>query len=73
MDGPFAEPKEAIAGFFIVQVVSSEDAVETAKGGAGLAMEVRPIGLEPGELQFAWEVNQGGIAGSSKFCHPRSS
>ena len=66
MDGPFAESKEAIAGFFIVQAVSFEDAVETAKGCPGLdhgqTVEVRPIGLEPGELQFAREKERSKIS-----------
>jgi hypothetical protein len=66
MDGPFAESKEAIAGYFIVQAVSLEDAVETAKGCPGLdhgqTVEVRPIGLEPGKLQFARENERSKIS-----------
>jgi hypothetical protein len=58
--------KEAIAGFFIVQAVTFEDAVETAKGCPGLdygqTVEVRPIGLEPGELQFARENERSKIS-----------
>ena len=65
-DGPFAESKEAIAGFFIIQADSIEEAVEIAKGCPGLdngqTVEVRPIGLEPGELQFAREKEQSKIS-----------
>jgi hypothetical protein len=58
-DGPFAESKEAIAGFFIIQADSLEQAVETAKGCPGLefgqTVEVRAIAAEPVELQIARE------------------
>ena len=68
LDGPFAESKEAIAGFFIIQADSFEEAVETAKGCPGLnygqTVEVRPIGSEPGELQFAREKERSGISHS---------
>jgi hypothetical protein len=59
MDGPFAESKEAIAGFFIIQAESFELAVEIAKQcpalDYGQAVEVRPIALEPGEITSARE------------------
>jgi hypothetical protein len=58
-DGPFAESKEAIAGFFIIQAESLEQAVEIAKGcpglGFGQTVEVRAMASEPCELQFARE------------------
>lgn len=58
-DGPFAESKEAIAGFFIIQADSLEQAVEIAKGCPGLefgqTVEVRSIASEPYELQIARE------------------
>ncbi len=58
-DGPFAESKEAIAGFFIIQADSLEQAVEIAKGCPGLefsqTVEVRAIVSEPCELQIARE------------------
>src|SRR5207244_1754543 len=58
-DGPFAESKEAIAGFFIIQTESLEQAVEIAKGCPGLefgqTVEVRAIASEPYELQIARE------------------
>ena len=59
VDGPFAESKEAIAGFFIIEAPSFEDAVEIAKGcpglDYGLTVEVRPVSSEPGELELARE------------------
>jgi hypothetical protein len=59
MDGPFAESKEAIAGFFIIQAGSLEEAVEIAKQcpalDYGQTVEVRPIALEPGEITSARE------------------
>jgi hypothetical protein len=48
LDGPFAETKEQLLGFFIVECESLEQAIETAKdlgrasGSAG-AYEVRPL------------------------------
>ena len=58
-DGPFAESKEAIAGFFLIQAEALEQAVEIAKGCPGLefgqTVEVRAIAAEPVELQIARE------------------
>ena len=45
-DGPFAEPKEALIGYWVVDVESEERAVEIATGAVsvtGKPMEVRPI------------------------------
>jgi hypothetical protein len=57
IDGPFAESKEAIAGFFIILAGSLAEAAETAKGCPGLdfgqTVEVRAIVPEPDELAFA--------------------
>jgi hypothetical protein len=50
IDGPFAETKEQLLGFYVVECPTLDDAVETAKdlarasGSAG-AFELRPIGL----------------------------
>jgi len=56
-DGPFAESKEAIAGFFIIQVDTLEEAVEIAKNCPGLdygqTVEVRALASEAAELQVA--------------------
>jgi hypothetical protein len=49
-DGPFAESKEAIAGFFIIRADSLEQAVDLAKSCPGLeygqTVEVREIVLD---------------------------
>jgi hypothetical protein len=46
-DGPFAESKEAIAGFFLLEVGSLDEAAEIAKEFPGLnygaTVEVRPV------------------------------
>ena len=46
-DGPFAESKESIGGYFLLQVNSSEEAVAIARECPGLAygavVEVRPV------------------------------
>ena len=53
-DGPFAETKEQLLGFYIVDCSTLEEAIETAQdlaranGSAG-AYEIRPVALfEPG-------------------------
>ncbi|HEU4624646.1 MAG TPA: YciI family protein [Steroidobacteraceae bacterium] len=45
LDGPFAETKEALLGFYLVDCESLEEAVEYAKqlANEGGAMEVRPV------------------------------
>jgi hypothetical protein len=46
IDGPFAETKELVAGFWIWQVRSMEEAVEWLKRapfGGGAEIEIRPI------------------------------
>lgn len=49
VDGPFAESKEAIGGYFLVQVDDLNEAVAIAKGCPaleyGLDVEVRPIAV----------------------------
>jgi|ERR1700722_20405452 hypothetical protein len=58
-DGPFAESKEAIAGFFLIRADSLEEAVEIAGGCPGLeygqTVEVRAMVPEAYELQIARE------------------
>jgi len=49
-DGPFAESKEAIGGYFLLQVRTLDEAVAIAKECPGLAygavVEVRPVAEE---------------------------
>lgn len=49
-DGPFAESKEAIAGYFLLEVNSLDEAVAIAKECPGLphgaVVEVRPVAAE---------------------------
>jgi len=56
MDGPFAETKEQLLGFYVVECAALEDAITIAKdlakasGSAG-AFELRPLKLfRPGDL-----------------------
>jgi hypothetical protein len=57
LDGPFAETKEQLLGFYIVECASREEAIEAARGlarasthGTG-AYEIRPVALfKPGSL-----------------------
>src|ERR1041384_4161783 len=50
MDGPFAESKETIAGYFLLDVDSFDEAVAIAKECPGLAygvkIEVRPVAAQ---------------------------
>jgi len=46
MDGPFAETKEGLGGFYLIECDNREEAVEWAKQiplGEGRFVEVRPI------------------------------
>ena len=49
VDGPFAETKELIAGFSVIQVASKEEALEwmrrwpTIDGGGNVQLELRPL------------------------------
>ena len=48
VDGPFAETKELMGGYYLVDVESKERAIELAKqipdaGIDGLALEIRPV------------------------------
>jgi hypothetical protein len=53
IDGPFAETKEALLGFYIIECASLEEAIEAARDlmaprmAAGLmsALEIRPISI----------------------------
>jgi hypothetical protein len=49
-DGPFAESKEAIGGFFLLQVADLDEAIEIAQGCPmlefGATIQVRPIADE---------------------------
>jgi hypothetical protein len=63
VDGPFSESKEAIAGFFIIQAESLEEAVQIAKNcpslDHGQTVEVRAIASEAAELQVARQKKAG--------------
>ena len=57
IDGPFAESKEALLGFYVVDCATLEDAIEVArrlmvprnKAGLASALEIRPIAVfQPG-------------------------
>jgi hypothetical protein len=49
MDGPFAETKEQLLGFWIVDCASLEEAIQTARRFASHkqtgAIEIRPVAL----------------------------
>ena len=49
IDGPFAETKEQLLGFYIVEFASLEEALETAselgRANPGGSYEIRPVGV----------------------------
>ena len=65
-DGPFAESKEAIGGYFYLQVADENEAIEIAKQCPGLeygaAVEVRPVADECSIKQRAQEYSPGQLA-----------
>jgi hypothetical protein len=54
-DGPFAESKEEIAGYWFIEAASLEEAVEIAKGDPlldyGHTVEIRPILPDAAEIR----------------------
>ncbi len=62
-DGPFAESKEAVAGFFLLEVGSIDEASEIAKDFPGLnygaTVEVRPVAPECSLVQVVAEQSAG--------------
>ena len=56
VDGPFAETKEQLLGFYVVDCAALDDAIETARelarANMGGSFEIRPVAeLNPGGLQ----------------------
>jgi len=49
VDGPFAETKEQLLGFYVIDCKNLEDALETAQelgdANPGGSYEIRPVGL----------------------------
>jgi hypothetical protein len=49
IDGPFAETKEQLLGFYVIEVADLEEALEVARelavANPGGAYEIRPIGI----------------------------
>jgi hypothetical protein len=54
-DGPFAESKEAIGGYFLIQVTKLDEALQIARRCPalehGMIVEVRPVAEECPQLQ----------------------
>src|SRR5881275_3076420 len=65
-DGPFAESKEAIGGYFYLRVADEKEAVEIAKQCPGLeygaVVEVRPVADICSVKQRAEEYSPGQLA-----------
>jgi hypothetical protein len=54
-DGPYAEVKEALGGYFVLECASLDDALDWAAripGAEHGAVEVRPIYVDPAEVQL---------------------
>jgi hypothetical protein len=54
-DGPYAEVKEALGGYFLLECESMEDALDWAAripGAEHGAVEVRPVYVDPEEVQL---------------------
>ncbi len=65
VDGPFAESKEAIGGYFYLRVSGMDEAVEIARGcpglGYGVDVEVRPVAAMCAVRQRLEEAEQAGL------------
>ena len=68
-DGPFAESKEAIGGYFYLQVADGAEAIEIARQCPGLeygaVVEVRPVGDVCSVKQRAQEYSKRELAGAT--------
>jgi hypothetical protein len=68
-DGPFAESKEAIGGYFYLTVADENEAIEIAKQCPGLehgaVVEVRPVSDVCSIKQRAQEHSAGQLAGAT--------
>jgi hypothetical protein len=66
VDGPFAESKEAIGGYFLIQVEDLDEAVEIARQCPvveyGVTVEVRPIAEECPTFQRVREQMANAVA-----------
>ena len=66
-DGPFAESKEAIAGYFFLTVADEKEAIEIAKQCPGLdygsIVEVRPVAEISSIKERAEEYSKAAVAG----------
>jgi hypothetical protein len=54
-DGPYAEVKEALGGYFVLECVSMDEALDWAAripGAEHGAVEVRPVHVDPEEVQL---------------------
>lgn len=65
-DGPFAESKEAVGGYFYLQVADMKEAVEIARQCPGLdygaVVEVRPVADMCAVRQRSLEISAGELA-----------
>ena len=68
-DGPFAESKEAIGGYFYLQVADEGEAIEIARQCPGLeygaVVEVRPVADVCSVKQRAQEYSKSELAGAT--------
>jgi hypothetical protein len=68
-DGPFAESKEAIGGYFYLQVADINEAIEIARQCPGLeyggVVEVRPVAESCAVNQRTLEISAGQLAGAT--------
>ena len=67
-DGPFAESKEAIGGYFLLQVADLDEAVKVARDCPileyGASVEVRPVASRCPMMDLAMQQNAAGaVAG----------
>jgi len=66
-DGPFAEAKEAIGGYWIIEVKSKEEAIEWAKRCPGSENEVLEIRPMPEIADFPEDVQKALVAGHTEL------
>jgi hypothetical protein len=67
IDGPFAEAKELVAGYTVIQVRSREEALEWARRFPNPMGEGRPAEIEVRPLYELQDFQERGLGGAERF------
>ncbi|WP_338032073.1 YciI family protein [Caulobacter flavus] len=76
MDGPYAETKEAMLGFYVVDCASMDEALDVARAGRGQShgrlRDPSAVALPAGRRRRRPDPAGGGVGGVSRSAEPSS-